>query len=345
MRCTWRILPGMSATSDAPARPANAEHDELIAKLTGGMTRPTEPFAGSERLRPDGRPRAEFRAELRRIADARNALVVATLLGSIVGVVWLTAAIDSWLAWPLGALIIGAAQLRMFVLHHEAAHRLLFSNRRINDLIGINLLGWLAFGAGTHGYRRVHTQHHRDEFGPGEPDLLLYSFYPINGKSLRRKLVRDATGVSAWRIAKPLITGIAKKGKRVNSLRFYAGQLVMFGAFWLTSQPWLYVVLWVVPYACVYQVLNRLRAIAEHGGMTRSTDRRATTHHVTQGKLTRAWLVPYNVGHHLAHHVDSGIPFRNLGRLTEALIADGYVTDTITWPNYRTLWRTLASVR
>lgn len=316
--------------------------------MTGGMARRlerVEPFAGSERLRPDGRPVAAFRAELRRIPNVTNALAVAALLTSVVGVVWLVSAAGTWLAWPPAALVIGALQLRMFVLHHEAAHRLLFSNRRANDVVGINLLGWLAFGAGTHGYRRVHTQHHRDEFGPAEPDLLLYSFYPVRSGSLRRKLVRDAIGVSAWRIARPLITGIATKGKRVNSVRFYLGQLAVFGAFWLTGQPWLYVVLWVVPYACVYQVLNRLRAIAEHGGMTRSDDRRATTHHVTPRKLTRLWLVPYNVGHHLAHHVDSGIPFRNLPRLTEALIADGYVTDAMTWPNYRTLWRTLASLR
>ncbi len=316
--------------------------------MTGQMARrfePLEPFAGSERLRPDGRPRPAFRAELRRIPNFTNAVAVAVLLGSIVGVVWATAAINSWALWPAGALVMGALQLRMFVLHHEAAHRLLFSARRVNDVVGINLLGWLAFGSGTHGYRRVHTQHHRDEFGPAEPDLLLYSFYPISGKSLRRKLVRDGAGVSAWRIAKPLITGITTKGKRTNSARFYAGQLAVFGAFWLTGQPWLYVVLWLVPYACVYQVLNRLRAIAEHGGMTRSDDRRATTHHVKQGRLTRAWLVPYNVGHHLAHHVDSGIPFRNLPRLTDALIADGYVTDAVTWPGYRRLWRSLASLK
>ena len=54
--------------------------------------------------------------------------------------------------------------------------------------------------------------------------------------------------------------------------RFVVSTLV-FGLFLLAGHPWLYLLLWVLPYACVYQVLNRLRAIAEHGGLTRSPDR------------------------------------------------------------------------
>ena len=93
----------------------------------------------------------------------------------------------------------------------------------------------------------------------------------------------------------------------------------------------------------VYQVVNRLRAIAEHGGMTRSADRRQTTHHDRQGMFARIFLVPLAVGHHLAHHVDSGVPFRNLPRLTRLLEQEGYITEDSSWPNYRTLWRALAA--
>ena len=53
-------------------------HDEMVTAFTGGLA-PTDrvvPFAGSDRLRPDGRPRPAFRAELRRIPDLRNAGLV-----------------------------------------------------------------------------------------------------------------------------------------------------------------------------------------------------------------------------------------------------------------------------
>ncbi|MDA3040277.1 MAG: fatty acid desaturase [Actinomycetota bacterium] len=340
--------------AEIPARRSAAkqdpapEHDALVAKMTGGMTRrlPAEalaPFSGSARLRPDGRPGAEFRDELRRIADLRNVLTCLSAIGLPVLSVGVVIALDHWSAIAAGVLVMGILQNRMFILHHEGAHRLLFSNRRVNDLIGVNLFGWLAFGTGTHAYRRGHANHHRDEFGPKEPDFILYSFYPVKRSSLRRKLLRDASGISAYRILKPRITGIVRRRFFVNSARFFAGQGVVLGLFAVAGHPWLYLWLWVLPYAVVYQVLNRLRAIAEHGGMTRSSDRRATSHHVRQSLLARSVLVPYGVGYHLAHHVDSGIPFRNLPRLQAALDEDGYAAPALTWQSYPALWKALAA--
>ena len=317
-------------------------HDELVAAMTGGMARSGLPtFAGSPRLRPDGRPRPEFRAELRRIPNAINAVTVMATWAAAVAVVAAVIAIDHWLATALAVPVMGVVMLRMFILHHEAAHRLLFSDRVVNDVIGVHILGWLPFGTGTHHYRRGHVNHHRDEFGPKEPDFLLYSFYPVPRASMRRKLLRDLLGVSGYRIVKPRLTGLVQPRFLVLSLRFFAGQALVFGAFWAVGHPWLYLVLWVLPYFTYYQVANRLRAIAEHGGMTRTPDRRNTTHHVRQSLPARLFLVPYNVGYHLAHHVDSGVPARNLPRLQQALEEDGYMPTEAIWPTYRSLWQAL----
>src|SRR5205085_2921869 len=81
---------------------------------------------------------------------------------------------------------------RFAALMHEAAHRLLFRNRRVNDWVGRWLLGFPAFTP-VDLYRRGHMAHHRDEFGPDEPDIPLYRGYPIGRASMRRKLTRDAT--------------------------------------------------------------------------------------------------------------------------------------------------------
>lgn len=317
-----------------------ASHDELVASMTGGLV-PSAPRVALEdkgRLRPDGRPRPEFRAELRTIENARNVLSVASVVLAPILVVVAVQAIGSWWAIVLGAMAMGNIQTRLYILHHEAAHRLLFSRRRINDVVGVNFLGWVAFGTGTHHYRRGHANHHRDEFGPNEPDFLLYSFYPIPRDSFLRKLRRDTTGVSAYRMLKPRFTGLWQREFLSISLRFFAGQALVFTAFALAGSPWLYLWLWVLPYITWYQVQNRLRAIGEHGGMTRSADRRDTTHHVSQGWLARLFITPYNVGYHLAHHVDSGVPFRNLPKLHHALDEAGYFEGASTWPNYRSLW-------
>ncbi len=317
--------------------------DELVAAHTGGMVPPSIPaFAGSNRLRPDGRPLPELRAELRRIPNARNAVTVVLALlypPLIVAVViWASNLAVTLAAFPLMAI----AQNRMYILHHEAAHRLLFSNRKVNDIIGVNILGWIPLGTGTHHYRRGHANHHRDEFGPKEPDFLLYSFYPIAPSSLRRKLRRDATGVSAWRQLKPRFTGIVKRKYFGNSLRFFGMQAAVFAAFFAAGRPLLFLTIWVLPYITVYQVLNRLRSIAEHGGMTRSSDRRETSHHVRQGVLSR-FLAPLSVGYHVAHHVDSGVPLRNLPRFHQILVEDGYLTPDLVWPTYRSLWKALVA--
>jgi len=319
-------------------------HDELVTAFTGGLA-PVDavpPFEGSGRLRPDGRPRPEFRAELRKIPNRQNALLVVVSLVYPFVAIGAAVALDHPVAWVAAFFVMGAYFQRALTLFHEAAHRLLFSNRKLNDLVGEKLIGWLAFGTGESGYRLAHSQHHRDEFGDKEPDFPLYARYPIPRDSLRRKLVRDAVGISGWKNVKPSLVGLYTKGRRVRALRFLGAQALVFAVFAAFGHPWLFVFLWLLPWLTYWRVANRLRALAEHAGMTRSDDRRLTTHHIRQGFLSKHIFLSQSIGYHLAHHVDSGIPMANLPKLHAALEEDGYVTEAITYPSYRAFWRTLA---
>ena len=58
--------------------------------------------------------------------------------------------------------------------------------------------------------------HHRQEFGPDEPDLPLYDGYPITSDSLRRKLVRDATGRTGWKLLKPQLLAFRSPDRRAR---------------------------------------------------------------------------------------------------------------------------------
>lgn len=320
-------------------------HDQLVASFTGGLAPRPEtvpPFEGSDRLRPDGRPRPEFRAELRKIPDLRNAALVAVVLAYPFMVIGAAVHIDHPAGWVAAFFVMGAYFQRALTLFHEAAHRLLFSNRRANDWIGEKFIGWLAFGTGESNYRKAHSQHHRDEFGDREPDFALYARYPIPRDSLRRKFVRDAVGISGWKNIKPSLVGLFRPGRRVRALRFLGGQALVFAVFALLGHPWLYLLLWLLPWMTYWRVANRLRALAEHAGMTQSDDRRLTTHHIRQGFLSKHVFLSQSIGYHLAHHVDSGIPMANLPRLHAALEEDGYVTEAITHRSYWSFWRTLA---
>ncbi len=322
---------------------AASDHDQIVAQMTGAMVTPVSPFSGSDRLRADGRPLPALRDELRVIANSRNGLTCAVALIAPILVLWTTASVGSWWAIVIAFPVMATLQLRMYILHHEAAHRLLFSNRRLNDVIGISIMGWLPVGTGNHAYRRVHTAHHKDEFGPKEPDFLLYSLYPITRRSFARKLRRDATGVSGWRIIRPRLKGLVTSGRRLAGARLVGMQAVVFAGFAIAGVPWLFLFLWLLPYLTWYQVINRLRSIGEHAGMTRGADRRVTTHIVRPTLASRIFIAPLYVGYHLPHHVDSGIPMRNLPKLQQILIEDGYVPDGLMWQSYTALWRSAAS--
>jgi fatty acid desaturase len=296
----------------------------------------------TDRLTASGLPVPEVRAELRRIAGVRN---VGTVVGAwlqSVGVIALAAHLDHPVAWVAAFLLMGRAFARFSILAHEAAHRLLFRSKRWNDLVGRWLLAYPAFTP-IDVYRRSHMAHHRDELGPEEPDLGLYAGYPITRASMRRKLVRDAFFVSGWKNLKGLLRAAASPTARRHALPILGVQAVILAGFALAGRPELYLLLWLAPWMTVWRVLNRLRAIAEHGGMTCADDRRRTTHHVRQRPLARFWLVPYNTGWHLAHHVDIGVPWRNLPALHAELVRAGWITPDLEHPGYLALWRRLAS--
>jgi fatty acid desaturase len=297
----------------------------------------------TERLSELGRPAPEMRAYLRRVPNGRNVVTVALAWVQSFGVVAVAAWIDRWWAYAIAFLLLGRAFALLNILGHEAAHRLLFTSKRVNDFVGRWLLAYPAFTAFDL-YRRSHMAHHRDEFGPDEPDLGLYSGYPISRASMRRKLVRDAFGTSGWKNLTPLFKALTKPSSRSVAARILAVQAALWVAFTvLSGRWWLYPLLWFAPWMTVWRVINRLRAIAEHAGMERSTDRRRTTHVVRQTPLARFWMVPYNTGWHLAHHVDMGIPFRRLPDLHRELVEAGWVTPALEYPNYRSLWKALAS--
>jgi fatty acid desaturase len=296
----------------------------------------------TDRLTVTGLPAPELRAELRKIADVRNVgsvlLAWTQALGTIGAAVW----IGHPLAYVAAFILMGPAFARFAIIGHEAAHKLLFTNKRVNDFVGRWLLAYPSF-VPLDQYRRGHFAHHKDEFGPNEPDLNLYNGYPITAASFRRKLWRDARGTSGWKNLKGLLGALRSPSSRSIALRILVMQVPLVVAAVLVGRWWLYPLLWLGPWMTTWRVINRLRSIAEHGGMQRSKDRRQTTHHVHQSWLARFWIVPLNTGWHLAHHVDMGVPWRNLPRLHAELEAAGWVTPDLTYPSYRALWRALRS--
>jgi fatty acid desaturase len=304
----------------------------------------------TERLTASGMPVPAVREGLRRIPNLRNIGNVASVwlqtFGLLALVCWLTVHVPLVVALPIWAimfLLMGRGFALFAILAHEAAHRLLFSKKRWNDVVGKWLLAYPAF-VPFDAYRRSHFAHHKDEMGPNEPDLGLYHGYPITHDSMMRKLERDAFGNSGWKNLKGLLLAFTSATARPVAMKIGLAQVVLFVTMGvLSGRWWLYPLFWLLPWMTVWRVINRLRAIAEHGGMTRSKDRRQTTHVVRQSLAARFWMVPFNTGWHLAHHVDMGVPFQHLPQLHDELVQAGWVTPELEYPSYRALWRALSS--
>lgn len=112
----------------------------------------------------DGRLTPAMRETLWRIPSWCNALSVVSTYAQTTFVIVVAVWLGPW-SWIPAIVLIGRAHAQFASLMHEAAHRLLFRNKRANDLVGRWLIGYPAF-TNTDEYRRVHMAHHRQQFGP-----------------------------------------------------------------------------------------------------------------------------------------------------------------------------------
>src|SRR5262245_12989682 len=96
--------------------------------------------------------------------------------------------------------LIGTRQLGLAVLMHEASHRSLLSDRRLNDWAGNWLCAYPVWSDLTP-YRPYHLQHHAHTGDATDPDLGLIAPFPITRASLRRKIWRDLSGQTGAKFA------------------------------------------------------------------------------------------------------------------------------------------------
>ena len=289
---------------------------------------PTAP--GPLRLSPDAlRP-------LQQLSTARSLSALAgtwSLIAiSIVAALWS----GQWAVWLAAALIVGRCQHALAVLMHDAAHYRLLDHRGLNDFVG----QWLCakpIASHLHLYRMVHLRHHRYLHTEQDPDLSLSAPFPCGRQSFVRKLLRDASGVSAL-VMRGYVT-VDKTSDRMrlmprqgNLFRYWSPQtlatrglaVLIVGGLIYAGYGWAFLALWVLPLLIVYQVILRARGVLEHAAVPDKSDplRNARTV-VSPNPVAQFFLNPHHVGYHLEHHLYPGVPHYHLPRLHAALAATG----------------------
>jgi fatty acid desaturase len=290
-------------------------------------------------------------SELTRLRDWRSWLSI-VLDWALIGASFALVAV-----WPhpltvvVALAVIGARQLGLAVLMHEAAHGTLLRNRRLNDWVGNWLCAYPVWSDITP-YRAYHLQHHAKNWTAEDPDYGLASPFPITRASLRRKVWRDLSGqTGVKRLQATLRRDLGRSRGRVKrnfdaGLGALRGVLitngVLLGALVIAGHPFLYL-LWIGAWLTTYSFAMRIRSIAEHAMIPDPADDLNNTRTTVATWWERLLIAPNRVNFHLEHHLNIAVPHYHLPRMHRLLRARGALSGACIEQGYRRVLALAAS--
>ena len=297
--------------------------------------------------------------------DALSREEIAALLEPADWRSWVSVAVDWGLvfaamavvaAWPhlptlplaivFALFVIGARQLGLAILMHEAAHRSLFGNRRVNDLVG-NWLCAYPVWSDLHRYRVYHLQHHAKTGTAEDPDLSLVMPFPISAASLRRKVWRDLSGRTGRKFAR---AAWARSGKHAladaSAQRVFVGfvvtNLALLALLTAFGHPALYL-LWAGAWLTTHTLVTRIRSIAEHALAPEPGDDLGNTRTTLARWWERFLIAPNRVNYHLEHHLLMTVPHYRLPEMHRLLRERGALDGACVESSYWAILRRASS--
>jgi fatty acid desaturase len=260
------------------------------------------------------------------------ALVALCVTACVAGSYWL---------YPLAVVVIGSTHRFLAHFLHEAAHKTLIRNSRLNLVAGTVFSGYLIFqffGA----YRSSHVGSHHRHLGDAENDPD-YQFH------LECGLYDPATSTRRFILTEVLasIVGLRIRAYLSYVLRdrlFYdtsrnrvsipispRTERLVFGVQWaliIGVCAWFGVLgelalFWFVPLLTTNLAIGWLAELSEHYPLPESESTRILLTRNRHGRLVERFLLSrHNDRYHLVHHLNTGIPFWNLGRAHRVLLTD-----------------------
>ena len=251
---------------------------------------------------------------------------------------------------PIAVMVIGARQLGLAILMHDAAHGALHPNLKVNDWVA----EWLC-GGGLKSYRGYHLQHHKFAQQADDPDLVLSAPFPISRASFWRKVERDLTGrtwfkqkfgrltakLRARLRGEPVLPILIDEIRRQRRWLIFNGLAIV--AFTMAGAWWGWFALWLLPRATWFQLVTRLRNIAEHARVAKGEPDPLRHARSTRANwIERALIAPYWVQFHGEHHMFMHMPCWSLPRAGRLLDRSGVKARMETAPGYLAVIRLAA---
>lgn len=283
-------------------------------------------------------------------SDMMGAVLVLHGWAVVALVVWLFSAFPNPITFIFAVMVIGSRQLGLAILMHEAAHNALFKSRRLNEFAGEWLCGRPIL-AELAAYRHYHLTHHRFTQTDKDPDLALSSKFPTTHASLKRKFMRDLTGQTGVKqLAGQIMMSLrlagdgdaleaassdfaqAFKARDLwKSLPVFVGVMVVMG---LIGDWWWGIAFWLLPFLTWFQLVLRIRNIAEHGATEQSEDPFRNVRTTLAHPVIAFFLAPYWVNYHLEHHMVMHVPCWKLKRVHHLLLTKGLGGQMKIAPSY-----------
>jgi len=270
------------------------------------------------------------------------------VIGNWLFIAVIFAAVASWtnpVTIVLAIILLAGRQMALSVLMHDCGHRILFRTARLNDIIGQWLCALPVMNNQT-SYARGHLEHHRKAGTREDPDLPNYQAYPVSRASFRRKVIRDLTGQTGYKLMSFILRGAAgvmSSEKRTSARPFVQQLLIQLLLFLILAAcgiGWTFL-LWVIAYMTVFMLIIRVRQVAEHAAVPDlfDPDTRRNTRTVDAPWWQRVIFAPCGVNYHLEHHFMASVPCYKLAELRQHLYSRQALDGVPVFPGYGSLLR------
>jgi fatty acid desaturase len=254
-------------------------------------------------------------------------------------------------AWPnplvlfVAIILLAGRQMGLAVLMHDCGHGTFFRSKKLNDVIGQYFCA-LPIMNDQPSYARGHLEHHRKAGTRADPDLPNYQAYPVTRDSFRRKVIRDLTGQTGYKLVSFMARralGALRSGDRAMALSYlqpFLAQVVLLLVLAAFGIAWAYL-LWAVAYMTLFMLIIRIRQVAEHAAVPDlyDPDSRLNTRTVDAPWWQRLMFVPNGVNFHLEHHFMASVPCYRLRELREHLRRKNALDGVPEFPGYGALLR------
>lgn len=250
----------------------------------------------------------------------------------IVAAITVSIMLPSMLVYLAAVILIASRQHALLIVVHDAAHYRLAKDHSLNDLISNAFAAFPNFFC-THMYRINHLKHHRHLNSMQDPDWARKAnqsewTFPQTRFQLMKTFGKIlAIGWFKMLLVFAHFSGVLQKESYttkpgrwllIQKCAFYS---VAAGLIYYLNLGAAFFAYWLVPFLVVLPIIERIRSISEHFGLSYANDFNQTRD-ILCTPAEAFMFGPHNIRYHLSHHLYPSVPQYNLPQLHERLMQD-----------------------